>query len=103
MSQVRLALGKDMDRVEALFLLDNFPDSGMHQWLITEYPRITIGIADTTSKSSLLAAFAQPGQTGDWLYLLDPLSNLLMRYPVNTEPNGLLKDLQHLLKWSKIG
>jgi len=26
-----------------------------------------------------------------------------MRYPVDTEPRGLLKDLQRLLKWSKIG
>jgi len=28
---------------------------------------------------------------------------LLMRYPIDTDPRGLLKDLQRLLKWSKIG
>ena len=101
--QVRLALGKDMDRVRTLVLLDGRPQTALRQWLAAEHPATTVGVAAAAQRNALLAAFVQPGQLGDWLYLLDPLGNLLMRYPVDTEPRGLLKDLQRLLKWSKIG
>ncbi|MBK7540313.1 MAG: hypothetical protein IPP10_09565 [Candidatus Competibacteraceae bacterium] len=103
MRQVRLALGKDMDRVRTLVLLDGRPQTALRQWLAAEHPATTVGVAAAAQRNALLAAFVQPGQLGDWLYLLDPLGNLLMRYPVDTEPRGLLKDLQRLLKWSKIG
>ena len=101
--QVRLALGKDMDRVRTLVLLDDRPQAALRQWLAAEHAATTVGVADAVPRNALLAAFDRPGQAGDWLYLLDPLGNLLMRYPVDTEPRGLLKDLQRLLKWSKIG
>ncbi len=101
--QVRLALGKDMDRVKTLLVLNGMPASTFRQWLATEHPAMTVGIADAVNRNNLTAAFAQPGPEGEWLYLLDPLGNLLMRYPVDIEPRGLLKDLQRLLKWSKIG
>jgi hypothetical protein len=47
--------------------------------------------------------FAQVGAIGDWVYLLDPLGNLLMRYPVTVNPRGILKDLRRLLRLSEIG
>lgn len=103
MRQVRLALGKDMGRVKTVLLLDGMPETGLRQWLAAEHAAMIVGVADASTRSGLTQAFDRPGRAGEWMYLLDPLGNLLMRYPADTEPRGLLKDLQRLLKWSKIG
>lgn len=101
--QVRLALGKDMGRVETVLLLDGAPDAALRQWLADEHAAMTIGVADVGVQSQLLEAFGRADASSDWIYLIDPLGNLLMRYPVTVEPRGVLKDLQRLLKWSRIG
>lgn len=103
MRQVRLALGKDMDRVKTLLLLDAAPTAELSDWLAAEHPATIVGVADAASRDALIEPFGRPGGVGEWLYLLDPHGNLLMRYPADVEPRGLLKDLQRLLKWSKIG
>ncbi len=38
MRQVRLALGKDMDRVKTLLLVDAMPPTGSRDWLAAEHP-----------------------------------------------------------------
>ncbi len=101
--QVRLALGKEMSRVETVLLLDGSPDAALRQWLAHEHATMTVGWADPGGQTPLLEAFADADPTGGWIYLIDPLGNLLMRYPVTVEPRGILKDLQRLLKWSRIG
>lgn len=40
---------------------------------------------------------------GEGIWVADPLGNLVMRYPLEQAPRGLLKDLKRLLKLSKIG
>ena len=101
--QVRLALGKDMGRVKTLLLLDNEPIAELRQWLVDEHAAMIVGVADLAAQMELAGAFPIPGAAGEWIYLLDPLGNLLMRYPVASEPRGMLKDLQRLLRLSKIG
>ncbi len=101
--QVRLALGKEMGRVETVWLLDAMPDAALRQWLTAEHAALTVGMDEAGLQRRLLAAFADADATGVWIYLIDPLGNLLMRYPVTVEPRHLLKDLQRLLKWSRIG
>ena len=101
--QVRLALGKDMGRVKTLLLLDNEPIAELRQWLADEHAAMIVGVADLAARTELAGAFSQPGSAGDWIYLLDPLGNLLMRYPVASEPRGMLKDLQRLLRLSRVG
>ena len=101
--QVRLALGKDMGRVKTLLLLDNQPIVELHQWLADEHAAMIVGVADLAARTELTEAFPTPGAVGEWIYLLDPLGNLLMRYPVASEPRGMLKDLQRLLRLSRVG
>lgn len=103
MRQVRLALGRDLERVKTALLLDGTPGTELHQWLASEHPNTEIAIANSANQNLLFMAFPQAGKLGDWIYLLDPLGNLVIRYPVDIDPRGLLKDLQRLLKWSKIG
>lgn len=101
--QVRLALGKDMGRVKTVLLLDDVPVPGLRQWLATEHAAMVVGVADLAARTELTGAFPTPGVAGEWIYLLDPLGNLLMRYPVGGEPRGMLEDLRRLLRLSKIG
>jgi len=37
------------------------------------------------------------------IYLVDPLGNVMMRYPPGANPSGMLKDLTRLLKYSWVG
>ena len=39
----------------------------------------------------------------DHIYLVDPLGNLMMRFPRDPDPSKMLKDLQRLLKYSQVG
>ena len=87
--QVRRAQGKDMDRVERLWVLT---DGGK--------PRAELlpGIEGTRLASLPSAGF--PGSAADHIYLVDPLGNLMLRFPRDPDPSKVIKDLQRLLKYS---
>lgn len=101
--QVRLALGKDMDRVQTLFIMAALPDAKLAAWLHNEHAAMTAGIADTQTLDFFSQAFAGVTAMGDWIYLVDPVGNLFMRYKAESDPKGILEDLRHLLKFSKLG
>jgi glutathione peroxidase-family protein len=37
------------------------------------------------------------------IYLIDPLGNLMLRFPKNSDPNKMKKDINKLLRASSIG
>ena len=94
--QVRRAQGRNQGRVERL-------------WVITDaaQPRAALlGAIEGTRlarDAALPAAFAAPGAARDHIYLVDPLGNLMMRFPRDPDPSLILKDLQRLLRVSQIG
>ena len=54
----------------------------------------------------MAAEFPVAGENGnpaDHIYLIDPLGNLMMRFPRDADPSRMIKDLQRLLKYSRIG
>lgn len=102
MRQLRLAQGKDMGRLQTLFLMSTEPEQEFEAWLAEEHPDLAKGVADHASRDFFEQAF--PGQAdGPWIYLIDPLGNLFMRYSTDTDPSGIRKDLKRLLKLSRIG
>lgn len=94
--QVRLAQGKETDRVERL-------------WVITDEARPEPGLL--AAHEGLRTVRAQAGELAeifpaqhaqaDHIYVIDPLGNLMMRYPRNADPRRMLKDLTRLLRHSK--
>ena len=92
MRQVRTAQGKDQGRVERL-------------WVITDggAPRPEILAAFAGTRISRLRPEGFPGDPVDHIYLVDPLGNLMMRFPRDPDPSKMLKDLQRLLKYSQVG
>lgn len=91
--QVRTALGKDAGRVQRVALTLNVPEPGAAAALRREYPDLVVaGLGAPT-------AWATDGS----VLLVDPLGNMILRYPPGYESSGLLKDLKRLLKLSKVG
>jgi cytochrome oxidase Cu insertion factor (SCO1/SenC/PrrC family) len=98
MRQVRLALGRDLPRVQELLL----PATGIlvSPETLAEHPQIKV-LLNTAGFTSQLKHSADPHSTG--LYLIDPLGNLMMIFPADTDPRDILKDLKKLLRISKVG
>jgi hypothetical protein len=103
MRQTRLALNADMTRVQRIFLATgNCCDRG---YLDAEHPDLAIALADNDAGATLLAAFPDPRPAADnFIYVIDPLGNLMMRHVPQPPPaKGLLEDLRRLLQLSHIG
>ncbi|HTQ77352.1 MAG TPA: cytochrome C oxidase subunit I [Burkholderiales bacterium] len=98
MRQIRRAQGGDMQRVERL-------------WFVTDgvQPRARLleAIAGTRVVFGAGADGAgfPPGEGSvkDHIYLVDPLGNLMMRFPRDPDPSRMIKDLHHLLQVSQFG
>jgi cytochrome oxidase Cu insertion factor (SCO1/SenC/PrrC family) len=97
MRQIRLALGKDMKRVQRILLVT--PGSGWLEEIAKEYEGMRI-VFDAGAEDSLLQQF-EPVQPG--IYIVDPLGNAMMIYALQTDPRDILKDLKKLLRNSKVG
>lgn len=98
MRQLRLTQGKEMERMARAWLIDDATVPG--HALMTEYGgTVVLDIRDVPGLAKL------PSETTprDHLYLIDPLGNLMMRFPKDADPNRVKKDLIHLLKVSQIG
>ena len=93
--QARLALGKDAGRVERL-------------WLVTGGGQPDARLLGAIEGAHVAAASAELeraffGDVRSHIYLVDPLGNLMMRYPSDPDPARLIKDLERLMKYSSIG
>jgi len=98
MRQIRLAQGKDMVRLERVWLLSDeirpTPD------LFADYEGTVVLRAAGSEAASMLPA---PGDRTAHIYVIDPQGNLMMRFPEKPDPTRMIKDLQRLLRPSRIG
>jgi hypothetical protein len=108
--QVRLALDRDMNRVQRVFIAGG--DCCDAQFLHQQHPDL-ITIRASAAAAPLLALL--PGRDGmttaegpsavkaPRVYLIDPLGNLMMSYTADAKPKGMLDDMKRLLRLSSIG
>lgn len=98
MRQTRITQGKGQSRIERLWVLTDAvtPDakllqahSGLHVW--------------RPETSAFVEQFPAGNNRAGHIYLVDPLGNLMLRFPENPDPKGMMKDLKLLLKASQIG
>jgi len=107
MRQVRLAQNENMKRVQTLFLLhaDSLPDE-LGSFLAQEHRDMAVALLSGGNAAALAPQFRTdetPVMGAQRVYIVDPLGNLMMYYLPNADARGMLKDLQKLLKYSKIG
>ncbi len=93
MRQIRLTQGKEMSRIERVWV------TSKNQSFLSEYPGMWVVKTDLSVAASLPA----PSSPNGYIYLIDPLGNVMMRYPQNIEPKKVVKDITRLLKVSSVG
>lgn len=93
--QVRRAQGEGAGRIERLWLTDG---GRPRAELVAAIEGSNIRPA---AEAGDLTAF--PGERREYIYLVDPLGNLMMRYPREPDPAKMIKDLERLLKLSRVG
>lgn len=105
MRQIRLTTGRERDRVERVWLrpardadeaTDPIPDGLAGTWVL--------GTA-VDPRPSWSSRLPQPQQSGasEGLWLIDPQGHLMMHFPPELEPDKVKKDLNRLLKASRVG
>ncbi|MEL6948892.1 MAG: hypothetical protein AAGM16_02035 [Pseudomonadota bacterium] len=99
--QIRLATGREIDRIERALLLPAGVDlsagtAAAHPGLVVLQPG-----PDKPSATAMTTALATlpAGQ----IYIMDPIGNVILSYPMAPERKRLLGDLKKLLKLSRIG
>jgi hypothetical protein len=93
--QARTMTGKERERVQRLWLVTG--DGAPPPELLAAHPDLRIAVAD----SVLLAALPQGPERG--IFLIDPLGNLILRYPADPDIGKLNRDIGRLLYASRIG
>jgi hypothetical protein len=102
MRQVRLTQGKDRDRIERLWLIVD--DAPLETVLMREFEGTLFVRANRAELEGFLALPPDSGaRLVDHIWLIDPLGNLMLRWPKNEDPNRMKKDLTKLLRASQIG
>ena len=98
MRQARLAQGKDAERIERMWLLADAapPDAA----LMRDHEGLRVARAPG---GRFLAEFPAVRSPSDHIYLLDPLGNLMLRFPSDPDPRRMMKDLERLLRASRVG
>lgn len=107
MRQSRLAQGGELKRIKRLYIsIDGKPDASL-QAVLSEHQGLDVMYGDNEQIQQVLNQFELSQQSVSnevvGMFIVDPLGNLVMRYPTGFEAKGLIKDLTHLLKASYIG
>lgn len=98
MRQVRTATNENMGRIERVWVLDGAgtPD----KQLLAEHPGLWLARGNDANWPRSLPV---KGPVDTYIYLIDPLGNVVLRYDETFNAKGMLKDLGRLLKYSRLG
>ena len=101
--QVRLAVGKDLDRVATGYLVtDSDPVQDFAQWG-EGFPALRVLYAADGEVIDRFRVGDEPVERAQRrIYLVDPLGNIMMRYRPGQDAAAMLKDLKRLLKVSAL-
>ena len=107
MRQIRTAQNENMRRIQQLYLgWDEAIPAPLTALLANDYKDTAVTLMTTDQVRQIAPYFLIDGvsmQAAERVYIIDPLGNLMMYYPPDADPGGMLKDLKKLLKYSKIG
>jgi hypothetical protein len=99
--QVRIALDRDMKRVQRVFIAD--PGCCDAQFLREQHADL-IAIRASSEAAPLFALLPhRDGALQPRVYVVDPLGNLMMSYAPDVKAKGMLEDMKRLLRLSSIG
>ena len=94
--QVRLAQGKDTNRVERLWVITD--EARPEPELLTAHEGMHVVQARA---GEIAGVFPAQHAHAHHIYVIDPLGNVMMRYPRDADPRRILKDVSRLLRHSR--
>ena len=97
MRQIRTAQGREMERVARAYVID---DNAAHN---AEFMKQYEGTVVLRSEPRVLGELPAADGVRSHIYLLDPLGNVVLRYPPNPDAKRMMKDWTRLLSVSQIG
>jgi len=101
MRQLRTAQGKDADRIERVFLVtDGEP---LQTMLLREFDGTHFLRVSRDPLRFMPIPEEATARIEDHIYMIDPLGNLMMRWPRAADPNRMKRDIRRLLKASRVG
>lgn len=104
---LRVALVKDTSRLQLVLGSTEAGSADQLREFLANYTEKRILLLPYIKPTDKEAPGAGPMETPRFevgkLYLIDPLGNLMMSYPANSDPDGILRDLKRLLRYSRIG
>ena len=96
--QIRITQGKEQSRIERLWVVTDsgVPDAA----LLQKYPGLHVW---RPVDAVFVAQFPAAQNRDAHIYLVDPLGNLMLRFPAQPDAKRIMQDLKLLLKASQIG
>lgn len=97
MRQVRLAQNTEKDRINRIWIIDN--QKIPSQELKKEFEGTALLTVDD---GEFIDQFPANSSNKDHIYIIDPMGNLMMRYPRDANPSKMVNDIKLLLKLSHL-
>lgn len=105
--QSRLSQGGNIGRVQRVLIVKGDMQSERLAEVLKEHREIIVVGADNKILDKVIEQFKlqdnAPADSTHRVYVIDPNGNLMMSYEKDFPPIHLIKDLMHLLKYSRIG
>ncbi len=102
--QMRVSFGKDIDRIDRVAVVSGAVkgESNLKMW--ASHPDLLVLLATNKGIGEQIERQVEGfGRSSNAVYLLDPLGNVVMRFPASLEVKLMKKDIKKLLKLSHIG
>jgi cytochrome oxidase Cu insertion factor (SCO1/SenC/PrrC family) len=106
MRQVIAAQGRESHRLYPAIIATDTRALDMLRYQLKEYPDVLAltGSAEGIARLAReLEVSGSPATEAGYIYVVDPMRNFVLRYSLQTDPSGIRKDLQRLLRYSHIG
>jgi hypothetical protein len=97
--QIRLMLGREMDRVERVFLHGDAPLDTLY----IQAEHEGLAALGETPLADFLVNRIPPDVPPNGYFLVDPLGNLVLYFPPGINPRDMVSDIKRLLRLSRIG
>ena len=97
MRQVRTIQNAEKERIERVWLIDD--DVKPAPEIMEEFKGTWLLSA---KDSDLLRQLPATGSQHDHIYVIDPIANVMMRFPKDPDPAKMAKDIKRLLKVSQL-
>ena len=105
--QSRLSQGGNISRIQRLFIVTDDVKSDALVEPLKEHREMIVAGSDADTMNKVKEQFILNDKNNNKylapVYLVDPKGNLMMSYTTKLDLLGLIKDLSHLLKYSRIG